>query len=95
MSFQSLRHPIHLEERADAGGRQLRITQEASLIGELEHPGEVWNGTAGVQAADHLEAGLMAVEPGEERDPRLVVERRRTEDVQTELSGRIENRASL
>ena len=53
---------------------------------------EVRQAAGRVQAADHLERGLVAVQPGQERDTGLVVERRRGEDLPAELLGRAEER---
>ena len=55
--------------------------EQAGLVGELEDPAEVDGAAGGLQPADHREAVLVAVQPGQEGDPGLVVERGRLEDV--------------
>src|SRR5699024_2110571 len=48
-----------------------------------------------MQPADHLEARLAAVEPGQECDAALIVERWCCEDVAAECFCRIQNRSSF
>ena len=58
------------------------------LVGQLETRARCTNDASRLQAADHREAGLVAVQPGQERDPGLVVVRRRGEEVAGQRHGR-------
>src|SRR5688500_3998030 len=91
VSSRSYSHPVDPQVVGHPEGRQGGILQEAGLVCEFEGPGEMHHRAAGVQAADHLEPRLLAVEPGQERDACLVVERRGTEDVPAEFPGGVQD----
>src|SRR6185437_11225645 len=67
---------VLLQERGHPGGRQLEC------LDQVGHRAAVF------QAVEHREAWLQPVQPGEERDARLVVVGRRFEDVAAERNRR-------
>ena len=73
--------------------RELRSFQSAALVRQANDPGEMREASRAVQSAYHAERRLVAVQPGEERDARLVVEGRFGEDLAGERLGRLEDAA--
>src|SRR5215472_493320 len=68
--------------------RELRVPEQAGLVGEPEDLRQVDDRAPALQAADHPEMRLVAVQVGDEHDPGLVVEGRVPEDVPGQRHGR-------
>src|SRR3954447_16634268 len=81
-------YPEQLPEPIDG---QLRICENAGLVGQPEGVSQVRQRPPGLQTTDHGEAGLVAVQPGQEGDAGLVVVRRRREDLPRQRNGRLED----
>src|SRR4051794_2895264 len=81
-------YPEQLPEPVDG---QLRIGEYAGLVGQPERVSQVRQRPPGLETTDHGEAGLVAVQPGQEGDAGLVVVRRRREDLPRQRNGRLED----
>src|SRR5690606_19211686 len=82
-------HPV------PALGGERRVLEVSGLRGELDGAREVRKAGGGGHAAHHRERALVAVQPGQERDPGLVVVGGGGEDVPSQLLGGIQDAARL
>src|SRR5699024_3116874 len=87
--------PGQAQHRVPALGGQLRVLEVAGGGGELDGAREVREAAGGVHAAHHGEGPLVAVQPGQERHPGLVVEGGGGEHVAAQRLGGIEDAAGL
>jgi hypothetical protein len=74
---------LNREQFRHARRRQVRVVQDAGLVGEAKQFGQMQDGARAFLAADHDEMILQAVEPCKEHDAGFV-KRRRLEDVARE-----------
>src|SRR5215468_6022153 len=72
---------VHGEQVAHPPASELGIAQEPGAVGEAERLREVRDLAGALLPADHHEVVLVAVQPAEEDDTRLVEPRRSAEDV--------------
>src|SRR5438067_11613546 len=86
---------VHDEEAAHARAGEVRIAQQCGGVGELEQLDEMRQAARALLASDHDEMILMAVEPGQEDDARLVEARRGAEDVPRQRHRRCEDRVEF
>src|SRR5438093_2586571 len=77
----ALLDPGHREHPAHPLGGEVGVAQEAGPVHQHELLGEVRDRARALQAADHPEVRLVAVQIGREHDPGIVEARRRADDV--------------
>src|SRR5437773_1421408 len=69
------------KQRAHPRRSEFRITQQSRGAGQTKELGQMYDAARALLAADHREVRLMAVEPREENDTRLIKARRRCKNV--------------
>src|SRR5699024_6121624 len=87
--------PGQAQHRVPALGGQLRVLEVAGGGGEFDGAREVREAARGVHAAHHGEGLLVAVQPGKEGHPGLVVEGGGGEHVAAQHLGGVEDAAGL